>query len=205
MIAPQRLHKLIGLTLLLPFLGWVVTAFIFYFKPGYDQAYESLHFKTYPLENVSILPGNPQWQEIRYFRTILGNHLCVRTGDAWVQLDPVTLEVRPAATEVELRTLLIDALSVNPERYGSIAVMSEEGVITTTGVRITVDWGRMNLYQRGADTDLIDFLYRVHYLQWTGIETIDKILGPLGLLLILILSILGIKLALKKTIMEKGQ
>jgi hypothetical protein len=197
MITPKRLHKLIGLTLLLPFIGWVVTAFIFYFKPGYDQAYESLRFKTYPLENINILPGNPQWREIRYFRTILGNHLCVRRENTWVQLDPVTLETRPAATEGDLRTLLIDAFSSNPGRYGSIAVISEEGIVTTTGVRITVDWERMNLYQRGADTDLIDLLYKVHYLQWTGIETVDKILGPLGLLLILILSILGITLALK--------
>jgi hypothetical protein len=194
----RRLHRLIGLTLLLPFLGWVITAFIFYFKPGYDQAYESLRFKTYPFEAISILPTNPQWREIRYFRTILGIHVCVRTEDTWIQLDPVTLEARPEATEEELRILLIDAFSSNPDRYGSIATISDDGIVTTTGVRITVDWDRMALYQRGADTDLIDLLYKVHYLQWTGFDAVDKILGPLGLLLILTLSILGIKLSLKK-------
>lgn len=198
MISPQRLHKSIGLTLLLPLLGWIVTAFVFYFKPGYDKAYASLSVKTYSLENVTILPANPAWQEIRYFRTILGPHLCVRTAEGWTQLDPITLKNRPAASEEDLHTLLVDAFSSDPERYGSILSMSSDGITTTTGVRITLDWERMSLYQRGADTDLIDLLYRVHYLQWTGIPAIDNVLGPTGLVLILFLSILGIKLAVNR-------
>lgn len=198
-VTPQRLHKLIGITLLLPFLGWIVTAFIFYFKPGYDQAYESLQFKTYALENVGILPANPEWLEVRYFRTILGNHLCVRTAAGWSQLDPVTLEPRPGPAEEHLRTLLADAFSANPDRYGSIASISKDEIVTTTGVRVTLNWQRMSLYQRGTDTEMIDLMYRIHYLQWTGIDTIDKILGPLGLSLVLVLGILGIKLALKKS------
>jgi len=199
MITPRRLHKFIGLALFLPFLGWIITAFIFYFKPGYNQAYESLQFKTYPLENVVILPASPDWLEVRYFRTILGNHLCVRSADGWSQLDPVTLESRTQPADGDLKVLLSDAFSSNPERYGSIVSISEDAIITNTGVHITVNWERMSLYQRGADTDLIDLLYRIHYLQWTGIETIDKFLGPLGLLLILVLSMLGIKLAMKRS------
>ncbi len=199
MITPQRLHKFVGLTLLLPFLGWIITAFIFYFKPGYDEAYESLQFKTYPLENVVILPTNPDWLEVRYFRTILGNHLCVRAANGWSQLDPATLESRTHPADEDLKVLLVDAFSSNRERYGSIVSISKDGMITNTGVHITLNWERMSLYQRGADTDLIDLLYRIHYLQWTGIETIDKFLGPLGLLLVLVLSILGIKLATKRS------
>lgn len=198
-VTPQRLHKLIGITLLLPFLGWIVTAFIFYFKPGYDQAYESLQFKTYALENVVILPANPEWLEVRYFRTILGNHLCVRTAAGWSQVDPVTLKSRTQPVEEDLRVLIADAVSFNSERYGSIASISKDQILTTTGVRVTMDWQRMSLSQRGADTDLIDLMYRIHYLQWTGIATIDKILGPLGLLLIFVLSLLGIRLALKRS------
>ncbi len=199
MINPQRLHKFIGLTLFLPFLGWIVTAFIFYFKPGYDEAYASLHFKSYPLETVVILPANPEWLEVRYFRTILGNHLCVRTAAGWSQRDPVTLESRPQPAEEHLRALLADAFSSNPDRYGSVASISMDTIMTTTGVRVTMNWERMSLSQRGEDTDWIDLMYRVHYLQWTGIEMIDKILGPLGLLLIFTLSLLGIKLALKRS------
>lgn len=204
MISPQRLHKSIGITLLLPFLGWIVTAFVFYFKPGYDKAYASLNVRTYPLENVTILPANPLWQEIRYFRTILGPHLCIRTAEGWVQLDPTTLKPRSLAGEEDLHVLLVDAFSSDPDRYGSILSISSDGVTTTTGVRITVDWERMSLYQRGADTDLIDLLYRVHYLQWTGIAAIDNVLGPTGLVLILILSILGIKLAVKRGDKQSG-
>lgn len=199
MITPQRLHKIIGITLLLPFLGWIVTAFIFYFKPGYDEAYESLQFKTYPLENVVILPADPDWLEVRIFRTILGNHVCVRSANGWSQVDPVTLKSRPEPADDELKALLTDAFSSNPDRYGSIESISNGEIATTTGVRITLDWQSMTLYQRGADTDLIDLMYRIHYLQWTGIEAIDKILGPLGLLLVLVLGILGIRLALKKS------
>ncbi|MEX1139968.1 MAG: hypothetical protein WEB33_11825 [Bacteroidota bacterium] len=199
MITPRRLHKFIGLALLLPFLGWILTAFIFYFKPGYDEAYASLQFRTYPLENVVILPVNPDWLEVRSFRTILGIHLCVRTVNGWSQFDPVTLESRPEPADDELKVLLTDAFSSNPDRYGSIASMSKGEVVTTTGVRISLNWQRMSVYQRGSDTDLIDLMYRIHYLQWTGIETVDKILGPLGLLLVLVLGILGIKLALRNS------
>lgn len=73
--------------------------------------------------------------------------------------------------------------------------MSEDAVTTTTGVRVTIDWDRMTLFQRGDDTNLIDLMYRIHYLQWTGIDSVDKVLGPIGLLLVLTLSILGIRLS----------
>jgi len=197
MITPQRLHKFVGLTLLLPFLGWIITAFIFYFKPGYDGAYESLQFKRYPLENVVILPADSAWSEIKYFRTILGNHLCVQAKDGWIQLDPITLKPRPLPTDEDLKFLLADAFSSNPERYGSVVSMWTDAIVTNTGVHVTMNWDRMSLYQRGADTNLIDLMYRIHYLQWTGIAGIDKVLGPLALMLILVLGILGIRLAFR--------
>jgi hypothetical protein len=174
-----------------------MTAFIFYFKPGYDEAYGSLQVKTYPIEQAVLLPSNPAWLEVRHFRTNLGNHLCVRTNDGWSQIDPLTLEPRPQPGEAELKSLLEDAFSDNPSRYESVRSVSNEGAETTTGVRVMLDWNRMSLYQRGADTDLIDLMYRIHYLQWTGISAIDKVLGPLGLLLVLVLSVLGIRLALR--------
>jgi len=45
-----RLHKIIGLVLILPMLGWTFTGLIFFIKPGYKGAYEQLALKTYPLE-----------------------------------------------------------------------------------------------------------------------------------------------------------
>lgn len=196
MIPSRQLHKFIGISLLLPLLGWVVTAFIFYVKPGYDEAYEILRLRLYPLENVLILPADSAWTEARSFRTILGNHLCVRTArDGWIQLDPATLRPRSKPGAEDLALLLEDAFSANPKRYGTVASMSEDAVTTTTGVRVTIDWDRMTLFQRGDDTNLIDLMYRIHYLQWTGIDSVDKVLGPIGLLLVLTLSILGIRLS----------
>jgi hypothetical protein len=40
-------------------------------------------------------------------------------------------------------------------------------------------------------------LYSIHYLQWTGVGIIDKILGFLGLVLVATLTVLGARLAIK--------
>jgi hypothetical protein len=52
----------------------------------------------------------------------------------------------------------------------------------------------MSFQQRGPDTDRIDALYRIHYLQWTGVPAIDKVLGLAGIILVLALSALGVRL-----------
>jgi hypothetical protein len=57
-----------------------------------------------------------------------------------------------------------------------------------------LDWNKLSLFQRGKDTDRIDLLYKIHYLQWTGIKPLDKVLGMLGILLVLALSALGARL-----------
>ena len=67
---------------------------------------------------------------------------------------------------------------------------------TDTGVEVTLDWNRVSLQQRGRDTDRIDRLYKVHYLQWTGVKSIDRVLGFVGLSLVLGLTVLGVRLAL---------
>ncbi len=71
----------------------------------------------------------------------------------------------------------------------------EAAARTTTGVEVTLDWNRLALQQRGRDTDRIDALYRVHYLQWTGVDALDKVLGLLGLVLLVALAYLGARLA----------
>lgn len=52
--------------------------------------------------------------------------------------------------------------------------------------------------QRGADTDRIDLLYKVHYLQWTGMAVIDRVVGMVGIFLVLALTALGARLAFKR-------
>ena len=190
------LHTVIGLTLLFPFLGWVVTGFIFFIKPGYAQAYESLQPKTYPLNGEMPIKADPSWLEVRCLRTVLGDHLLARTDRGWQHIDPHTMRVRDEPGEEEIRSLVTDACSMNPERYGQVERIAGKTIYTNTGIRISLDWNRMSFQQRGPDTDRIDWLYRIHYLQWTGMTAIDRVLGPLGLILVMALSMLGVRLAI---------
>lgn len=192
----RKLHRVIGIVLLLPFLGWAVTGAIFFIKPGYGAAYDALAVKTYPMESPLAVQPDPAWREVRYLRTILGPHLIARTGTGWAQLNPATLQPARAPSDDDIKRLVADAVTANPARYGHIISLADRVVTTDTGAVITVDWNRLALQQRGRDTDRIDGLYRIHYLQWSGEKTIDKVLGLAGLTLLVALTILGARLAL---------
>ncbi len=191
-------HRIVGIVLLLPLLGWVVTGFIFFVKPGYGGAYELLHPKTYSLHDTVGVAPDTAWLEFRYARTVLGPHLIVRGADGWRQLDPVTLLPRPLPGPEDIRMLVGDAIAANPSRYGTVDRVDGVEITTTTNVRITLDWESLGLYQRGDDTDLIDAIYKIHYLQWTGIEAVDRVLGGAGLALLALLSMLGLRLAFRR-------
>jgi hypothetical protein len=62
----------------------------------------------------------------------------------------------------------------------------------------------LSLSQRGRDTDRIDWFYKVHYLQWTGIAAIDDVLGLTGLSLIVVLSVLGGRLLLRPAAVRRS-
>ena len=193
----RRLHRILGIVMLVPFIGWAATGIVFFTKPGYGAAYDALAVKTYPLDGPFALQPDPAWREIRYLRTILGAHLLVRTAKGWAQLDPVTLRPSAPPASDDVRRLIADAFTANPDRYGRI-VSLDGGVATTdTGAVVTFDWNRLGLQQRGRDTDRIDLLYKVHYLQWTGQKTIDKVLGLAGLTLLIALTTLGARLAFR--------
>jgi hypothetical protein len=194
----RKLHRLVGIVMLLPFAGWAVTGAVFFIKPGYGAAYDSLTVRTYPLENpVSVRP-DPAWREVRYLRTILGPHLIVRTDKGWVQLNTATVQPAPAPADEDVKRLLTDAFTANPARYGQIVGMADGVATTDTGAVITFDWNRLSLQQRGRDTDRIDRLYKIHYLQWTGQRSVDKVLGLGGLTLLVVLSALGARLAFRR-------
>ena len=184
--------------MLLPLVAWAVTGAFFFLKPGYGGAYESLAVKTYPIESAVSIPSNHAWLEARYLKTALGEHLLVRTDAGWQHLDARTLQERPSPAEPEMRTLIADALTANPVRYGRIASVAGNVVTTDTGVRVTLNWNRLSISQRGVDTDHIDGVYKIHYLQWTGNATADKVLGAAGLMMIVLLSGLGLKLLLRR-------
>jgi hypothetical protein len=194
----RKLHRLAGIVMLLPLAGWAVTGAVFFIKPGYGAAYDSLTVRTYPLENPITVRPDPAWREVRYLRTILGPHLIVRTDKGWVQLNPATVQPAPAPADEDVKRLLTDAFTANPARYGHIVSMADGVATTDTGAVITFDWNRLSLQQRGRDTDWIDRLYKIHYLQWTGEKTVDKVLGLTGLSLLVALSVLGARLAFRR-------
>ncbi len=195
----RKFHRVLGLILLLPFFGWALTGLIFFLKPGYKDAYEMLALKTYPLEQKLTLAPDPAWLEIRYLRTVLGEHLLVRTKTGWSQLDPNTMQPQAPPDTAKIKLLLQDACAAHPQRYGNIVSVENNTAKTDTGVEITLDWNRLSLQQKGKDTDRIDLLYRIHYLQWTSISSIDKPLGFIGIVLVMILTMLGIRLALQRS------
>ena len=70
-------------------------------------------------------------------------------------------------------------------------------MVTSTGVRITLDWNTLGLRQSGNDTRWIDQLYQLHYLQWTGVRWLDRILGVAGLFLLAVMTVTGFRLSFR--------
>ena len=190
----RSLHRVAGLAMLLPLAGWAITGAIFFLKPGYAGAYELLQVKTYPLDSTLAIETDPTWTEARLVKTILGEHLLARTSRGWLHIDPRSRQPWPEPSADDVSTLVTDAFSANPQRYGRVASIEGDNITTDTGVRVQLDWNRLALSQSGKDTDRINTIYKIHYLQWTGIKSIDKVLGALGILLVLTLSALGARL-----------
>lgn len=191
----RKLHRTLGLILLLPFFAWAATGLVFFIKPGYRGAFDMPSVKTYPLTSPVTIPARKEWTEHKVMRTVLGDHLLVRTVSGWEHLDPRTLKPRPRPEAGAITRLLDDAFTKNPDRYGSVADASGEEILTTTGIRVRLYWDTLSLSQKGTDTDRINRLYKIHYVQWTGIKSLDRVLGLAALAGIGILSLLGFKLS----------
>lgn len=190
----RRFHRLMGLIMLLPLICWAITGTIFFIKPGYQSAYESLSVKTYPLDKSFSIPANENWQEVRLIKTILGYHLLIKTNGDSVHLNATTLKPWESPSGEQLHVLIGDAIAQNKTRYGEIDELVDNEALTNTNVRVSLDWKTLRLRQKGDDTDLINLLYKVHYLQWTPWDFINQILGIVGLVFLVVLSLLGVRL-----------
>ncbi len=176
----------------IPILLWVITGFIFLTKPGYQEAYEQLSPRLYPIEQSITIPVSGKWSEVRLIRTTLGHHLLVSANGGQKNLHPLSFAEAPLPSKDDLFTLINDATSYNTERYGKAVSVTDNQITTNTGVVISINWQAMTLHQQGSDTKFINTLYKIHYLQWLGETTANKVLGILGLLLLLWLIILGL-------------
>lgn len=190
MIALKRLHRLLGLVMLLPILGWVMTGVLFFIKPGYQAAYAPLSVKTYPLDASLHIKPAADWQQLRLVNTVLGSHLLVTQQGEPLHLDATTLA--PFTPSLEQSRLLLDeAISADPERYGSLIEWDGSQGLTSTGIELTLDWPRLSFAQLGPDTRRINLWYKIHYLQWTPFKALNEVLGIVGLGLLLLLSLCG--------------
>ncbi|KZX58761.1 hypothetical protein A3709_17335 [Halioglobus sp. HI00S01] len=189
---PARWHSLIGLLMSIPLLLWAFTGAVFLTKPGYEGAYEQLAPKLYPIEQALALPPGSQWEHFQLLRTILGYHLIARRGDQVSHLDPYTLQLIEPPTDEAIALLVKDATEQNRSRYGEIISVEDSVVTTDTGVVITLDWDRLSLRQQGNDSRWLNTLYKIHYLQWLGDATANKVFGVLGLTLLFGLTGLGL-------------
>ena len=190
----RRLHRIVGMIMIIPFLGWALTGLVFFTKPGYTEAFESLSIKTYGNQEQLSFPVNEEWLEVRMFTSILGSHLLVKTINGSEHLNPTTLHTLALPPKQDIWRLVEDAISMNPKRYGNIVTVIGNQIETDKNVTIQLNWSQMLLSQEGRDTALINTMYKIHYLQWIGIEIVDRILGLLGLGLICTLAILGVLL-----------
>ncbi|MBU0913765.1 MAG: PepSY domain-containing protein [Gammaproteobacteria bacterium] len=198
MSLPRRIHRILGWCLILPFFVWALTGLVFFIKPGYQAAFSYLVVKTYPINTAIQLNPQPEWQEIKLLQTVLGTHLMVKQSGGWQQINPKDFTVRPQPSTDDLQLLIKDAISVDPKRYGQQLLKTEQGFVTDTGVQIQLDWASLSLSQQGEDTELINNLYKAHYLQWTGQKTLDQVLGVLGLILLMLTTVVGVRLLIRR-------
>ncbi|WP_448567690.1 hypothetical protein [Thalassotalea ganghwensis] len=192
----RRLHRIFGLTLLLPMIGWALTGVVFFIKPGYQGAYEMLKFEPYPLDRTFTIVPQAQWLEFRLVKSVIGYHLLVKTEQGSLHLEPQSLQPLPIPELGRLTALFESAIAKNPERYGSIEQINDTTAITTTGINIELNWPRLSFSQHGIDKRIINTLYKIHYLQWTPWSAVNQVLGILGLALLMALSFFGVKVYL---------
>ncbi|OYD25147.1 PepSY domain-containing protein [Oceanimonas baumannii] len=198
MTRTRKLHRLLGCLLLLPLFGWALTGAVFFIKPGYKSAFEPLTIKTYPLQQNTIITPGADWQQVKLVKTVLGRHLLVQHNGQWQHLQPEHNTPMALPAETQIRLLLQDAMTSNPERYGHIVDLDGTRARTSTGVNIRLNWNTLSLQQEGKDTRLINGLYRVHYLQWLPSGLLNQGLGLLGLGLLMSMALLGLRLCWRR-------
>jgi len=179
--------------------GWALTGLVFLAKPGYDGAYEVITIETYPLDQKLNIEPNKDWEEVRVIKSVLGIHLLVTIEGKTNHLDFHTLKQRPMPSVTEVTHLVEDAIADKKGRYGAVLSVNGATVYTTTGIEVTVNWDELKLNQIGSDRHFIDWLYKVHYLQWTPWRLANYVLGIVGLLLLVTLTAIGLRLYLKNT------
>jgi uncharacterized iron-regulated membrane protein len=204
----SRIHRWLAIVLVVPLVIWSITGVLFHLKPGWSRAYDMLSIDR-PLD---ALPANPPDAiataaggtiiHLELTNTALGPLYRVATTAGTVLLDASLHRRSPLSLE-DARTLAADAVAHSPHAadYGTL----RDARIDRNTVRLAFEHANVDidrdsalLVQRGRDTDRIDWLYRLHYLSWTGNRTLDKLLAIVGLALIWVVMIPGLVLFVRR-------
>jgi uncharacterized iron-regulated membrane protein len=208
-----RIHRWLAIVLVVMLVAWSVTGLLFHIKPGWQRAYDMLSGEqrdaplpsdVIPFATLQQAAPGAQLLRVELFQTVLGPLYRVRTAKSTRLVDARSGAARSPLDASSAQALAVDAVSRSAQRasYGqpSGAEISEHSVRVRFSGGPSVEVGRddARLSQRGADTDRIDWLYRIHYLQWTGNPTFDRLLPLAGLALIWAVMIPGIVLFVQR-------
>lgn len=171
-----KVHRWLAIVLVVLLVVWSITGLLFHLKPGWDRAYDMLSAERSKTETLD---------------TVIGP--LTRTGG----------KLATPLTEEQAKQLAADAMSrsAHASEYGALQrVVTDEASVKLVYANATVSVARgsARISQTGSDTSRIEWLYRIHYLQWTGNPTLDKILAIAGLALIWAVMIPGIVLFVRR-------
>jgi hypothetical protein len=212
----RPLHRVLGLVLLIPFLLWTATGLMFLLKPGWTPAYEMLDaFQPTALDLGAVLPPAQMLRQagiegaptrIELGQTALGPMYRVRLWEGGTALaDARSGRLQSPVSEVQAKVIAESAAARASarERYGAVlrarTVSDAVEVEFAGGAVVTVGRSDLSVTQRGPDTDWIDRLYRIHYLQWTGHKGFDRALAISAIAATWVLSIVGALLFLRSS------
>jgi hypothetical protein len=169
-------HRWCAIVLVALLVVWSVSGLLFHLKPGWDRAYDMLSADRGKIETLDTAVG------------------------------PLTRASGKLATTLSVEDaekIARDALQRSSHRgaYGAVTRVTSDATSVTLEcehARVRIDRASARISQRGADTERIDWLYRIHYLQWTGNATLDKVLAFSGLMLIWAVMIPGVVLFMRR-------
>ena len=203
-----KTHRWLAITLVSLLVVWSVSGLLFHIKPGWDRAYDQLSVErrdsVLPLQTFAPAQNlGSSITRIELFDTAIGPLYRVRTSSGTELYDAATGKAR-TLDAAAARTLVADAIARSQFRaaYGEItnvAIAGDTARVTTSGgpvIELGLHDARAS--QRGPDTDRIDWLYRIHYLQWTGNKSVDRVLSLAGLALIWAVMIPGVVLFVRR-------
>jgi uncharacterized iron-regulated membrane protein len=203
-----KAHRWLAIVLVVLLVVWSVTGLLFHLKPGWSRAYDMLSAERGgPLRPGTLVAPAVVGDEVTSLQlidTALGPLYRVTSAAGPALFDAKTGARRSPLPIADAKILALDAIgrSAHAPAYGEIEtadVRGETAVIELSGgATVEVGLRTARISQHGGDTERIDWLYRIHYLQWTGNKSIDKILAIGGLALIWAVVIPGLVLFVRR-------